>query len=57
MKNIFEVLKQKEDQVDELKLQVYALKAVIPLLAEGVHVELRDEPNPKPQVQPLKEFP
>ena len=45
MKNVYEVLRQKELEVSRLKKEVEALRAVAPLLSEGE--EARNDNKPR----------
>jgi len=52
MKNIYEVLKQKESDLNQLRLDLSALYRTIPLIAE------EGDPKPAlPSTQPRTEFP
>jgi len=46
MKNIYEVLRQKEADIERLKKELQALRAVAPLLEEEVLTEVQPAPPP-----------
>jgi hypothetical protein len=46
MKNIYEVLRQKETEIERLKKELQALLIVAPLLAEEVQEEAQAAPPP-----------
>jgi hypothetical protein len=46
MKNIYEVLRQKEADIERLKKELQALRVVAPLLEEELTPELQVAPSP-----------
>jgi len=55
MKNIYEVLRQKETEIERLKKEIQALRVVAPLLEEELSSEVQVVPPPVrtyPTVQP-----
>ena len=45
MKDIYEVLRQKEHEISTLEIEVEALRIVAPLLSENQEVTLDDQPT------------
>ena len=48
MKNIYEVIRQKEADIERLKKEVQALLIVVPMLEDGTPVEVQSVPLPVP---------
>jgi len=46
MKNIYEVLRQKETEIERLKKEIQALRVVAPLLEEELSSEVQVAPPP-----------
>ena len=48
MKNIYEVIRQKETDIERLKKEVQALLTVVPMLEDETPVEVQPVPLPVP---------
>ena len=55
MKDIYQVLRLKEEQIDELRRQVDALRTVAPML--GDQADASSEPEPSDEPIPIRKLP